>query len=61
MTTDKRIGRKALRSLALHKYAWISGVYYTFVFVLNWEAGCNGTLNSSCARGERERGAHVGE
>jgi hypothetical protein len=49
MTTDKRIGRKALRSVALHKYAW-TGVHYTFV--LNWEAGSNGILDSSCARRE---------
>jgi hypothetical protein len=52
MTTDKRIGRKALRSVALHKYAWTSGIYYAFV--LNWEAGSNGILDSPRAREERE-------
>jgi hypothetical protein len=57
MTTDKRIGRKALKNVALHEYAWTSGVYYTFV--LNWEAGSNEILDSSSARGER--GVHVGE
>jgi hypothetical protein len=51
-TTDKRIGRKALRSLALHKYAWTSGVCYTFV--LNWEAGAMEYGFFMCKRRERE-------
>ncbi len=56
MMIDKRVGKKAKRSVVLNKYAFTSNYYCTFV--LKWKAGDNRTLDFTLPEG---RGVHAGE